>query len=89
MINSGIEWSWMDSLIINSDMKAEHKQANEHFFERVITMLHEGGKYSMIEKNRIFTKVGKKLVAEKKEAYDEVKMIVTKEYLDRRFDYRK
>ena len=70
-------------------MKAEHKQANEHFFDRVIIMLHEGGKYSMIEKNRIFTKIGKKLVADKKEAYDEVKQIVTAIYLKEKFDYRK
>ena len=88
MINSGREWDWMDSLRTN-EMNAEHKQANEHFFDRVIAMLHEGGKYSMIEKNRMFTKIGKKLVADKKEAYDEVKQIVTPKYLKERFDYHK
>lgn len=67
-------------------MEKFEKKMNEQFFENIFRVLNEGGKYGWINENKIFTKVNEKLVAEDNEAYEKVKQIVSKEYLNKRFE---
>ena len=58
--------------------------ANEQFFTNVINMLVDGGKYTWIDEGHIFTSRDGKLEC-KQEAYNDVSLIVSKEFLEKNF----
>lgn len=62
--------------------------ANEKFFDRVITMLNEGGTWAWPDELEIFTKQGDKLLSNQG-ALDKVKDIVRQSYFEKRFSLKK
>jgi hypothetical protein len=65
-------------------MQIEHKKENEKFFTLIIQTLGEGGVYGWVSEKEFMTRRGDKLECTQR-AYNQLKHIVTEEYLVNNF----
>lgn len=63
-------------------------RANEKFFDNLIAVLHDGGKWGWPDTGSIFTKTGGKLTGDQA-GLDQVKKIVSQKYFEKNFGIQK